>query len=71
MKSATRFILPFFAAVLLFKTAEWGMSKEPFAALGRFGDRLRPITPALPYLTRAQAPSHGIDWDELVRREDR
>ena len=25
----------------------------------------------LPYLTRAQAPSHGIDWDELVRREDR
>ncbi|MEX0749861.1 MAG: DUF2298 domain-containing protein, partial [Dehalococcoidia bacterium] len=46
-------VLAVFAAALLFKTAEWGVSKDPFGSLGRLGARLEPAKPALPYVTRA------------------
>jgi len=53
-------ILTVLAAVLLFKTAEWGASKDPFAALGRLGSRLAPAKPLLPYATRASVTAVAV-----------
>ncbi len=46
-------VLSVFAAFVLYQTWHWASSDEPFAALGKLGERLSPLKPALPVLARA------------------
>ncbi len=54
-----RYFLPLYptltvlGAFLLYKTWQWASSDAPFAALGRFGERLAPLKVAIPVAARA------------------
>lgn len=45
--------LAVFAGFVLHKTLDWASSERPFAALGRFGERVSGLRPALPVAARA------------------
>ncbi len=42
-----------FAAFLLYHAWRWASSGEPLAALGKFGERISPIKPAIPVLVKS------------------